>query len=465
MNKKLFHYRILKLVARISAFRKEHLSDNAFILILCVLAGVVTGFGAFILKFLIGSISRLCWGYPSPYTYHIRFLFLPLLGFILTVLYTRFIIREDLEQGVSKIRTALSRRKYNLKPNIIWGSMIGSSLTLGFGGSAGAEGPIAYTGAAIGSNIGRIFRLDKKDIRNLLAIGAGAGIAAIFKSPVGGVLFTLEVLQLEMTTFAVLSLVMACISASATCLACTGYVPDIHFHYTLPYDPSLLPWTLVLGIACGFYSIYYSRLQSRAGCMFKRIRNINVKVAIAGISTSLLVALIPALYGEGYNVITDMVNGSDTLILGNSPFMQFSGEKWILPVIIVFILAIKSYLVAAANCGGGVAGDFAPTLYAGALMGFLFAIVVNLVFPTNLPAAHFALLGMAAVMAGTIHAPLMAIFITVEMSSSYGFFFPIVITAILSYTVVKLVDPDSSYRTGRHDDLQAFAKRRDKFRI
>lgn len=461
MNKSLLHYRLLKFVAIVSQWRHRNISDNAFFLILCTVVGIFCGFSAYILNRLILFITALVTGGKNPDSFHIVYLILPLVGIILASVFQRYVVKQDLSHGVAKITAALKQQKYNLKPSIMINSLIGCGLTIGFGCSAGGEGPVAYSGATVGSFIGRIFHLSQKHERMLLAIGGGAGIAAIFKAPVGGILFTLEVLQIEMSTFAVISLTLACVSAAATCLACSGFAPYIVFDHTIPFEPHLMFWAIILGLACGIYSIYYSRLQSKGAVFFTKIRNPWVKCCIAGISTSILVFLMPALYGEGFAVMSDLINGHDNMLMGDSPFMRFDSHAYVLPIIIGIILLCKSYLVAAANSGGGVAGDFAPTLYAGGLAGFLFAYIVNIIFPDlHLPSTHFALIGMSAVMAGTIHAPLMAIFITVEMSSSYGFFFPIVFAAILSYTVVKLLSPNSKYRNGHHDDLAAFAAKK-----
>lgn len=453
-------YRYLKMLARFSSWRIEHIPENGFLLIIAMLIGMFSGIAAFLMKFCIRKVSELCMIDLHPFDhYDVRFLVLPLTGIVLTSLYMRCILKQDISQGVSKIRTALVRRKYYMRPSLTYSSIIGSAITLGFGGSAGAEGPIAYTSAAIGSNIGRIFKITPEKMRMMIAIGAGAGIAAIFKAPIGGAFFTLEVLQMQMTTFSVIALAVACISGALTCFACTDFVPDIEYFTSTNFEPSYTFWTIMLGVFCGLYSVYYTALQNKSHLMFKRMRNPWMKNIIAGITVSFFVFMLPALYGEGYNIITDLVDNRGDYLLHLSPLIGEDTSFSVIMIVIVLILAIKSYLVAAVNSGGGVAGDFAPTLFAGALAGFLFASLVDLIPGVDVPTTHFALVGMAAVMAGTIHAPLMAIFITVEMSSSYGFFFPIVVAATISYIVMKLVTPKSKYRTMGHDDYQAFVKK------
>lgn len=446
-------------IENIRQWEKRNLASNSLFIIMAVIIGFGAGTGAWLLKLLIKKVSVLLTGSMSPVDFNYRLLFLPLIGILLTGIFSRYIIRRDISKGVGRIEKDLSTRKCRLSPLIIWANIIGNTLTLGFGGSAGSEGPIAYSGAAIGSNIGRLFNMPDKAIRILVGIGAGAGIAGIFKSPVGGVLFTLEVLELQMSTFCVIALFVACIVAALTCYGFSGFHPDVTFSDISPFDPAFLGWIVLLGIFCGLYSAYYNTVKQHTDRLYSRLKNPWVKNLISGAALSVFVFLFPAFYGEGYGVATDLINDRFVPLIGDSGFIQYLDQPWTLPLCAVVILLVKSFLVSSTTNGGGIAGDFAPTIFAGAVAGFLFAYAANEFCGADFPVCNFALVGMAAVMAGTIHAPLMAIFIVVEMSQGYSFFMPVAIGAFLSYLSMKVVTPDSKFKEAGHDDFLSLRKK------
>lgn len=446
-------------ISRIGNWERRNLASNSLFLIICICVGFLSGTGAWLLKLLIKWVSLLLTTGLSPVSFNWRFLILPLAGILLTGIFTRYIIRRDISKGVGKVREDLSTKHYKLSPSLMWTNIFGSTITLGFGGSAGSEAPIAYTGAAVGSNIGRLFNMPPEKLRMLVGIGAGAGIAGIFKAPVGGLLFTLEVLELEMTTFSVLAMALACIVSALTCFAFSGFQPDVRFFDIQPFDPHFLWWMIPLGIFCGLYSVYYNYLKRKTDKMLLRMGNPWVKNISAGIILSVGVFLFPAFYGEGYGIATDLINGQFYKLVDFSLFEQYEGAVYVLPLCALGILLLKSALVSCATSGGGVAGDFAPTLFSGAVAGFLFSYTLNHLFGVELPACNFALAGMAAVMAGTIHAPLMAIFIVVEMSQGYTFFMPVCIAAIISYVIMKIITPRTWFSDTRHDDILSLRKK------
>lgn len=439
----------------IVGWNHKHFTDKSFLLILAVIVGLLSGAGAFLLKHIIMLLSSWLTAKFSSSGPNWFLLALPLLGILITGIYTRYILRADISAGTAKIRNDLSSRNYLLPGNLMYSSIVASSITIGFGGSAGAEGPIAYTGAAIGSNIGRWFKMPKEMLMILIGCGAGAGIAGIFKAPIGGVLFTLEVLRLELTTFSVIALIVACLTAAMTAYALSGFTIDLdYFHYT-PLDSGMLVLVIALGIFCGLYSVYYSFIMEKIEGFFKSLKNPWVKNIIGGLIVSVTVFLFPSLYGEGYGSIGKIINGDPAAILSGSFLAGDGARPWIILLMAAGVMLSKCFATATTNTSGGVGGEFAPTLFAGAFVGYFFAETLNLLFGLGLPAGKFAFLGMAGVMAGAIRAPLMAIFLTVEMTGAYTLLLPVLITAAISFATVRLFSRHSFFtkRAPRHFKL------------
>ncbi len=427
-----------KLIAKAHLWRQKHVSDTVFTFVVAVLIGLCTGIGAFVLKYLITHISTYLTQNLVLTGGNLHLLILPFIGIILTGIYVRYVAREPLTHGTSCIMHDVSKGTYRLKGGLTYAPIIGCAITLGCGGSAGSEGPIAYAGAAMGSNIGRLFRVHPRFLMMLVGCGAGAGIAAIFKAPVGGMLFTLEVLRMELTTMSILMLLSACIISALTAYVLSGCTIDLDYVNAVPFDTSTLPYVLLLGVFCGVYSLYYSGVMKRMDRFFAGLRNPWIKNILAGLSISILVFLFPAFYGEGYDIIGKVLNGAPQDIACYSLFYPAGADSLSLLVIVGCIVLFKSFITSATNSGGGVGGDFAPTLFAGSMAGLLFVMSLNMHFGTQLDSGNFAYYAMAGVMAGAIHAPLMAIFLTVEMTGQYNLLLPLTITAALSYGIVKL---------------------------
>lgn len=400
------------------------------------LIGIGTGLATFLMK---EGIKGVGW-----FTYHGMhidkgnplFLVMPLLGIMLAMIFQRFLLKEDLSHGTAMIKRDLRNGEYVLAPNLMFTSLVGCSVTIGFGGSAGAEGPSAYTGAAIASRIGSALHLSQNWLRVLVAIGAGAGIAGIFKSPVGGALFTLEVIGLELTTYPVILLMIGCLVSGCTALALGGFNIDINFIPHLPFNPGNILWMILLGLFCGIYSIYYNLTKQGFTRLLTSLANPWARALLAGGMLSMTIYFFPALYGEGYGIVGEVINGHSSALLSYSPFYQPGSHIGLLLMGTLMVMLLKGLMVSATIDGGGVAGDFAPTLFAGCLAGYLFGLGANHWFGASLAPGNFALLGMAAVMAAAIKAPLMAIFITSEMSNSYEFIFGFLIVAAVSYAVM-----------------------------
>ncbi len=441
------------LTARFTAWRKRHVSDSVTLVIVAAFIGTLAGFGAFLLKFFIGHITGFITSIIQETGHKYLLLIIPVVGIIAVSCYQRYILRQNLMHGTDRLNKDLKARRYRLPGDLTYAPMLASTVTLGLGGSAGAEGPIATTGAAIGSNLGRILGLSPSMIRILIGCGAGAGIAGIFKAPIGGALFTLEVLKMPMTTLSVLALIIASVCGSLMCYICTGFTPDVNFISVTPFAPSWVGWIVGLGLFCGIYSVYYSTVITRMGHFFSHLRNPWVMNIIGGGILAVSLFIFPILYGEGYSVVTDVVNGNFSGLTRGSVFEGLVTDNTALILMVGGVLLCKCWATVSSNSAGGVAGDFAPTIFAGAMAGFVYASAVNAIFDANLPVGIFALLGTAGVFSGAIHAPLMAMFLTAEMANGYGYFLGLVICAVLSYLTVKFFTPRSGYY--KTDDLHA----------
>lgn len=420
------------------------MTEKSFFFVVATVVGLLCGTGAHVLKGLIALVTGALTQGLAAHEFNWWLIVLPVAGMVITGIYTRYVLKDNMSHGTERIIGYLNADNPVLPAHLTYAPILASTITLGLGGSAGSEGPIAYTGAAIGSNIGRWCRLDRSMLMLMVGCGAGAGIAGIFKAPIAGVLFTLEVLKLPMTTMSVIGLVIACITASLTAYALSGCEFDITWLPTESFEPGLLGWMVALGLFCGLYSYYYSFTLKWLRAQLTKIKNPWALNVAAGLLIGVAIVLFPELYGEGYTTVGRVIN-NDTSWMMNFTGWQGGASPAALIAFTGGILLIKCFATSATNNGGGVAGSFAPTLFAGCIAGLFFALAANRLFDAGLDTATFALVGMGAVMAGAIRAPLMAIFITVEMVDAYSLFLPIVLAATLSYAVVKSLTPRDFY--------------------
>lgn len=423
------------------SWRYRNMSETTVAFIAAVLIGLCCGVGAFLVKRAIRYVSLAAVSGMHTDGANWRFLILPLIGIVLAYLYTRYIARRRLANGTEQVRAALAKHNYRLPAALSYQPLLANALTLGFGGSAGAEGPIAFAGAAMGSGFGRLLDLSPQTLRILVGVGAGAGIAAIFKAPIGGMLFTLEVLAMELTTVSVFVLLTAALVAGVTSFALLG----CHFSFSMGAHGDFFSthWVLpviALGIFCGFYSIYYNGTSGATRRWFESRKNPWVAMIVSGIFASVLLFLFPSLYGEGYSSMTRIFHNDPAAIVDNGPFYQFFSGPWAVVIIAGAIALVKGAVTSAVNNGGGVAGKFAPTLFAGCMVGLVFAALANFIPGVELSTSDYAFIGMSGIMAGTIRAPFMAVFLTSEMSGDFGLFLPSVIVAFLSYGIVRYFD-------------------------
>lgn len=437
---------IYDLFLRFVQWRQQHIKERTFVIILALFVGIFAGSAALLLKSLIHAIANMLTSHMEISGGNYLYFIYPALGILITGIYVRYVVKDNISHGVTRVLYSISQNKSRLKPHNIYSSVTASSITIGFGGSVGAEGPIVYTGAAIGSNLGSMFRLSPRVLMIMVGCGAAAGIAGIFKAPIAGMLFTIEVLMLDLTTVSIMPLMIASITAATMAYIFTGYDVEFFFVQSEPFVTGRIPYVILLGVFCGLVSLYFTRAMNMMENFFKKISNPWKKTAIGGMILACLIFLFPPLYGEGYSSITQLLNGDPSSIVNGSIFYGDRENVWFILIFIAAIILMKVFATSATNGGGGVGGTFAPSLYVGCMAGFFFAYLLNnLGFDLDLSIKNFALMGMAGVMSAVMHAPLMAIFLTAELTGGYELFLPLLIVSVISYGTIKIFEKYSIY--------------------
>ena len=415
-----------------------------FLLILSFAVGLLSAVAAFVLHGLINQIVALLTGRFSADSYNWLYLVYPVIGIYLTSLFVRYIVKDNISHGITRILYAISSNRSRLKAHNTWSSVIASAITIGFGGSVGAEAPIVLTGSAIGSNLGQLFKLDNKTLMTLVGCGAAGAIAGIFKAPIAGLVFTLEVLMIDLTMASLLPILVSCVTATCFTYIFSGDAALFSFHLDSDWTVERVPASILLGICCGLVSLYFIRTMNICEDMFARFKDKPfVKLVIGGIILSTLIFLFPSLYGEGYHAINLLLNGRteadwDQLLDGS----LFYGHSEYLILYLSMVLLTKVFATSATNGGGGCGGTFAPSLFIGCFTGFLFARLWNIhQIGVYVPEKNFALLGMAGVM----HAPLTGIFLIAEITSGYNLFMPLMIVSVSAYLTIIIFEPYSIY--------------------
>lgn len=428
-------------------------SENTRVIIASILVGIMAGVATYLLKRGLDWFGSLILPHIRINQGNYQFLIIPVIGILIATLF-QFLIKEDLDNGTERLKQKLSTGNLRMTVSRIFTPIIGCLFTIGLGGSAGAEGPSAFSGAAMGDNAARWFKLSPESARILFGCGAAAGIAGIFTAPIGGILFSIEVLGMGFSAVGLLALTCAAVSAFAITFTLSGFCWNVMIIHPQNFDYSQLGWVLILGIVAGLYSLYYRHTAHVAGVFFTKIPNRWLRALICGVCIAISIFLFPSMFGEGYQVVAKVVNGDKTPLLSFSPFSKESGSLLFLLTSLSCILLIKGAAVGATNNGGGVAGTFAPTIFAGALMGYLFAFATNKFFGANLSPEIFALIGTASVMAGALRAPLMAIFIAAEISDRYSFIIPFIAVSAISYLVATFT-PRFYRNISRHHPIPA----------
>lgn len=434
----------------------RRLPEGVTMMLLAGATGTAAGVAAWVLKWTIGRLCTAVLALADTVWWPAAAM--PVAGILAAVAFQRYVAHRSLEHGTDTLTRALAEHRYVLDAGLTWQPVLAAIITLGFGGSAGAEGPIAISGGAIGSRIAKAFGLPEEMRRVMMGCGAGAGIAGIFKAPIAGLLFTLEVLKVRMNTLSVLALTVAAICGGLSCYALTGFSFDIAFLPTAFFDPSTLGWVALLGLWCGFYSAYYNRMTALLHRFFGSISNRWWRALAGGAIVGTCVLLFPCLFGEGYDTLTELVNGRTHTFAVGALFDPSAPDAVELLLMAAAVMLLKVFACIASNSSGGVGGDFAPTIFAGAFAGLVFGLGVNAAFDAKLPVGLCCLFGAAGTFAGVIHAPLMSIFLVSEIvGNGYGFVLPLAVTALVSYLTVKALSPKSKYDAARHDDFAALA--------
>ena len=429
-------------------------SEHNTILLLSFIVGVLSGCAAVILDWAIEQISYLLNGNIWNSTdYEWSFLVLPGVGMFISLLLLKFVVRDNIGHGVTKVLLAVSRNESKIKPHNTWSSVLTSSFTIGFGGSVGAEAPIVYTGAAIGSNIGRICHLSYRNITLLLGCGAAGAVAGIFKAPLAGVLFTMEILLFNVSMTTMLPLLLSTISATVISYIFRGQTPVFACQLTSFSMPNI-PFYILLGIAAGLFSLYFTNGTLWLEDKLAKFRNDYVKWIFCALGLGMLIFLFPPLYGQGYDSLHSLLNGHE-LVLERKTILSFLMRgRWGVPLFFLLILFFKIVAMTLTNSGGGVGGTFGPTLFSGAILGFVVARCFNLL-GAAVPEQNFVLVGMAALMAGVMQAPMTAIFLIAEISGGYELLIPLIITSTVSFGTVRIFEKYSIYtkRIAQSGDL------------
>ena len=424
-------------------WREDNIPAKQFTLVLSLVVGVLTALAACLLKWAIHGIQYLLTTNFEYYSGNLLYLLYPIVGILLSGLFVKYILRDDISHGVTKILYAISQRKSIMKLHNTWSSVVASSVTIGFGGSVGAESPVVLTGSAIGSNLGRFFKMDQKTLMLMVGCGAAGAISGIFQAPIAGVVFTLEVLMIDMTFNSVVPLLISSVTATSLSYFLLG--KTVMFNL-VGEDFSLerIPMYILLGVMCGFVSLYYTRGMNRVEGVFRKLNTFWSKLLVGALMLSALIYLLPPLYGEGYESINHLLSLDPERLFENSLFFGFRHNDYVVLVYLSLIVLLKLVATAATNGAGGVGGLFAPSLFVGCIVGYICALIMQMC-GFDVPAQNFALAGMAGVMSGIMHAPLTGIFLIAELSGGYDLFMPLMIVSVISFITIYIFEPHSIY--------------------
>ncbi|MBQ0102965.1 MAG: chloride channel protein [Prevotellaceae bacterium] len=435
-------------------------TQKQIVLMLSLTVGVCSGLAAVLLKWLVDSIKVLLTQHFDLNETNGLYLIYPAIGILLAGLFVRFIVKDDISHGVTKILYAISRKRARIKRHNRWTSIIASALTIGFGGSVGAEAPIVLTGSAFGSDLGKRFHLPPNMLMLMVGCGAAGAVAAIFKAPIAGLMFVLEVLMLDLTMSSLLSLLVASLTAVCVSYALTGTQPMFDFHLEKAFTIDIIPGCILLGVACGLVSLYFTRTMNWFERIFGKMKSPWVKFVIGAIILGVLIFFFPAMYGEGYDVIRQMINEAKPDEIMHNTLFYGGGESGLL-MYLGLVLLLKVFASTATNGGGGCGGVFAPSLFLGSIAGFMFASVWDATLGLSLGSACFlspkncALYGMAGLMSGVMHAPLTGIFLIAELTGGYDLFVPLMMVSVAAYLTIQTFEPHSIYamRLARKGEL------------
>lgn len=451
------------LLLRLLLFRRMF-SHRQFILLLAFVVGVLTAFAGLLLKWLISQIKYLLTNQFDVEGANWLYLIYPVIGIYLTMLFVRYVVRDDIGHGITKILYAIARKNSRIPGHNTWSSVFSSAITIGFGGSVGAEAPIVLTGSAIGSNLGKLFRLPSRTLLLLVGCGAAGAVSGIFKAPIAGLVFTIEVLMIDLTMSSLLPLLVSSVTATAITYFLSGVDHLFEFQLRDAFAMDRTPAYLLLGVFCGIVALYFTRVMTRLERFFSRFKNRYTKLLLGGSLLSILIYLFPSLYGEGYELIELLLNGQGDDFLEMFNNSLFYGHANLLLVYLGLLIVFKVFASTATNSGGGCGGIFAPSLFLGSVTGFFFCYIWNDfdMLGEQLPLNNFALLGMCGLMSGVMHAPLTGIFLIAELTGGYQLFVPLMMVSVCAYLTIIIFEPHSVYsqRLARRGELLTHDKDR-----
>lgn len=426
----------------------RNLTERQMTYALALVIGLLASVAGSVLHHLIVFIQHLLTDGFLAYTTNWLYLVFPVIGIWLTSLFIKYVVRDNISHGITRVLYAISSKNSRLRPHNTWSSVLASSLTIGFGGSVGAEAPIVLTGAAIGSNLGQAFHMDKRTVMLLVGCGSAAAISGIFKAPIAGLVFTLEILMIDMSMASLMPILIASITADIFSYLFTGTSTMFSFRLDSAWSVDRVPASILLGLFCGIMSLYFMRMMSFCEGQFGRMKkHPYLRLLVGGLLLSSLIFLFPSLYGEGYAIIDIFINGTSeadwSQVMDGS---LFYGHEELLVVYVALVMLTKIVATSSTNGAGGCGGTFAPSLFVGGFAGFLFARLWNMEqLGTYLPEKNFTLLGMAGVMAGVMHAPLTGIFLIAEITGGYQLFVPLIVVSLVSVMFISIFEPHSIY--------------------
>ena len=435
----------LEIFYRYLTLRTNGLSERQLMLVLAFVVGLVVGLATLLFETLLHFIKSGLTSWFAVDSYSLFYLVYPVIGIILATLFVRYVVRDQINEGVTRVLYAISRNRSRLKPHNCYSSMVASATTIGFGGSVGPEAPIVMTGSAIGSNIASFMRLNYRQTTLLLCCGAAAAVAAIFKAPIAGVAFVLEILMLDITSASVIPILIAAVTGTSVLFFTTGFDPKFDVAVPELFHLKNIPLYILLGALCGLLSYYFIHMNEWISGQFAKMKSLGQKWVVGGVIIGGLIFIFPPLFAEGYDTLEHLFRGDATALFDNSPFYAYREEVWLLIVYLIAIVFFKVIAMASTNAAGGVGGSFAPSLFVGAITGAAVALICNTAFGLQVPVISFTLVGMAGVMTGVMKAPLTAIFLIAELTGGYSLFVPLMLVSAISYAISYYFDKQSIY--------------------
>ncbi|MDX9945887.1 MAG: chloride channel protein [Bacteroidales bacterium] len=436
---------IIRFFRKLVTNQLSEIDQSRLIYFLALVVGLFSSIAAAVLKNSIHYTRRILTEGITPESGSYLYLIYPVLGILLTVLFVKYIVKDNIEHGVSRVLHSISRKKSRINSHNNWTSLLASTVTIGFGGSVGAEAPIVLTGSSIGSTVGRYFGLNYRYVTLLIGCGAAGAVSGIFKAPIAGIVFTLEVLLLDLTMSSIVPLLISSVTAATVAYFLMGDNVLLSFTITGAFNIRNIPWYLLLGGITGLVSVYFTRLTLFLEARYKEIRNIYIRLLAGGLVLGILVFLFPAFYGEGYDAIMALLEGESESLFRSSLFSKLGGGYMVFSLFFLCLILLKVVASSSTTGAGGVGGIFAPTLFLGGVTGFLTASLLNKFALLDLPDNRFVLVGMAGTMAAVMHAPLTAIFLIAEITGGYSLLLPLIITSTTAYITIKGFERHSIY--------------------